>query len=302
MSGAAAPRGTDEIRLDGRVAIVTGAARGLGRAMAAALARAGARTVFADLDEAALAAALRELGTGSAGSERSEREAPGSRGEARAIRCDITDRASCEHLVAETIRSFGALQILVNNAGKGPAHVERAPETKSHRFWESDPAVWQQVIATNVNGTFLMSRTAVPHMLAAGWGRIVNVTTSLGTMQRRANSPYGVSKAAIEAETLIWAQDLAGTGVTVNSLIPGGAADTEFVSASARRDLVASGRTFLQPSVMVPPILWLASTLSDSVTGARFVGRLWDASLPPDAAAKQAREPPVLREVAPGER
>ena len=287
MSGAAAPRTTDEIRLDGRVAIVTGAARGLGRALATALARAGARTVLADLDADALTAAAAALA---------------GEGAVRGIACDIADRASCERLVGETVAAVGAVHILVNNAGKGPAHVERAPETRSHLFWESDPLVWQQVIATNVNGTFLMARTAVPHMLAAGWGRIVNVTTSLGTMQRRANSPYGVSKTAIEAETLIWAQDLAGTGVTVNSLIPGGAADTEFVSDSSRRELLAAGRRFLAPAVMAAPILWLASTLSDGITGARFVGRLWDADRPPSEAAKAAREPPVLREVAPGER
>ena len=76
-------------------------------------------------------------------------------------------------------------------------------------------------------------------MLRAGWGRIVNVTTSLPTMQRKQNSPYGVSKVAIEAETLIWAQDLAGTGVTVNSLIPGGAADTDFVHMASRKELAA---------------------------------------------------------------
>jgi 3-oxoacyl-[acyl-carrier protein] reductase len=139
-----------------------------------------------------------------------------------------------------------------------------------------------------------MARAAVPLMLAAGWGRIVNITTSLSTMQRRENSPYGVSKAAIEAETLIWAQDLADSGVTVNSLIPGGAADTTFVPDVSRKQLAAMGRPLLPPSVMVPPILWLASRLSDGVTGARFVGKMWDDSRPPSEAANKAREAPVL--------
>ena len=208
--------------------------------------------------------------------------------------CDITSRTDCERVVAETLEKFGALHVLVNNAAMGQVHLERSPQTKSLKFWESDPDIWQRVIVTNVNGTFLMARTAVPHMLKASFGRIVNITTSLPTMQRRNNSPYGVTKAAIEAETLIWAQELAGTGVTVNSLIPGGAADTSFVHASSRKELAAMGRTLLPPSVMVPPILWLASRLSDGITGARFVGKQWDDALPPNDAARTAREAPVL--------
>ena len=268
-----------EIRLDGTVAIVTGAARGLGEAMAVGLLRAGADVVFADVDGDALA-------TVAANAAKLPRC-----GRAVATRCDITSRDDCERVVTETIQRFGALHVLVNNAAMGQVHLERSPETKSLKFWESDPEIWQRVIVTNVNGTFLMARTAVPHMLAAGFGRIVNITTSLATMQRRNNSPYGVTKAAIEAETL---QELAGTGVTVNSLIPGGAADTDFVHEASRKELAAMGRTLLSPSVMVPPILWLASRQSDGVTGARFVGKLWDDALPPVEAAAKAREPSVL--------
>jgi 3-oxoacyl-[acyl-carrier protein] reductase len=274
--------GTADIRLDGTVAIVTGAARGLGQAMATALVRAGANVVFADVDDAALSVATRAI----AGQPRF--------GAALGVHCDITERADCERLVGVTLDKFGALHVLVNNAAKGQAHLERSPHTTSLRFWESDPEIWQQVIVTNVNGTFLMARTAVPHMLNGGFGRIVNVTTSLATMQRRNNSPYGVTKAAIEAETLIWAQELKDTGVTVNSLIPGGAADTDFVHEASRKELAAMGRALLPPSVMAPPILWLASRMSDGITGARFVGKLWDDTLPPSEAALKAREPSVL--------
>lgn len=271
-----------DIRLDGTVAIVTGAARGLGQAMAVGLCRAGAHVVFADIDVAALTAATGAL----AGQP--------DCGTALGIRCDITSRADCERVMAQTVEKFGALHVLVNNAGKGQVHLERSRQTKSLKFWESDPEIWQDVIVTNVNGTFLMARSAVPHMLKGGFGRIVNVTTSLATMQRRNNSPYGVTKAAIEAETLIWAQELKDTGVTVNSLIPGGAADTDFVHEASRKELAAMGRTLLPPSVMVPPILWLASRQSDGVTGARFVGKLWDDKLAPSDAAAKAREPSVL--------
>jgi 3-oxoacyl-[acyl-carrier protein] reductase len=265
------------IRLNGKVAVVTGAARGLGKAMADGLARTGASVVFADVDGAALADATR-----------------GVTGNVTAVACDITVKADCERLVAATLKRFGALHVLVNNAGKGPLALEQSPQTKSLKFWEADPEVWQQIVVTNINGTFLMARSAAPHMVGAGWGRIVNITTSLPTMQRRHNSPYGVTKAAIEAETLIWAKDLEGTGVTVNSLIPGGAADTDFVHMASRRELAAMGRKLLPPSVMVAPIVWLASALSDGVTGARFVGKLWDENLPPNEAAAQAREASVL--------
>jgi NAD(P)-dependent dehydrogenase (short-subunit alcohol dehydrogenase family) len=251
--------------------------------MAQALVRAGCQVVFADIDLAAAGAAVAEV-------------AYGPRcGGAIAMSCDIRSSADCERTVRETLRLFGGLQILVNNAGRGPTHVETAPLTKSLKFWEADETAWTDVITTNVLGTFYMTRHAAPVMIGAGWGRIVNVTTSLSTMQRRQNSPYGVSKTAIEAETLIWAQDLEGTGVTLNSLIPGGAADTNFVSAQGRKAAELHGRILLQPDVMVAPILWLASSLSDGCTGQRYVGKLWPPEMDVSDAAAQALEPPVLR-------
>jgi len=272
-----------DIRLDGRVALVTGAAAGLGRAMAQALVRAGANVVFADINAGA---------TGGAVAEVAFREGCGK---AMGMPCDITRKDDCERTVAETLRLFGGLHILVNNAGKGPAHLEAAPGTKSLRFWESDADVWRQIIETNVVGTYFMARGAAPALIASGWGRIVNVTTSLSTMQRRENSPYGVSKTAIEAETLIWAQDLAGTGVTVNSLIPGGAVNTDFVSDLGKQQARATGRPLLEPEVMIAPMLWLASTLSDGITGKRYVGKDWNPQAPIEEALRSALEPSVLR-------
>jgi len=123
-----------------------------------------------------------------------------------------------------------------------------------------------------------MAKAAVPHMLDQRWGRIINISMNHETMRRTGFSPYGPSKAALESETAIWAQDLAGTGVTVNALLPGGATRTgmvpETVSGAVRRSL-------LDPAIVVPPLRWLASEASDGVTGARFVARAWDSSLPP---------------------
>ena len=271
------------IRLDGTVALVTGGARGLGFAMAASLATAGARVMLVDRDAAALAHAEAEI-AGSVGADRTASQV-----------CDINLAGDCEQAVAAAIARFGGLGVLVNNAGRGPTIVEQSPRTRSMAFWEADPERWAEVIATNVIGTFHMSRAAAPAMIAAEWGRIVNITTSLVTMKRKAGSPYGVSKVAIEAETLIWADDLAGTGVTVNSLIPGGAADTDFVSAKTRAAAKAGTAELLSPQVMAAPVCWLASRESDGVTGARFVGKLWDEKLPSAVAAQNAREAPVLR-------
>ena len=266
-----------DIRLDGRVAIVTGAGSGLGRAMSRALCAAGAKVAFLDVAAA------------SAKTVADAAEANG--GAALAVQCDITREADCARAVAETVAAFGALHILVNCAARGNIHVQASPKTKSLKFWEADAAIWQQVITTNVNGSFLMSHAAAPHLIAAGWGRIVNITTSLATMQRRENSPYAISKVAMEGATLVWAKDLTGTGVTCNSLIPGGAVDTPFLQHDSRAEI---GDRVLQPEVVVAPMLWLASDLSDGVTGARFVGKHWDGSLPPNEAAAKAREAPVI--------
>ena len=269
-------------RLDGRVALVTGAANGLGRAMARALTEAGASVLFVDAEATAFPQATSGL------------DAPGC-GRIATLGCDVTQRKACEEAVATARRLFGALHILVNNAGKGPTHVESSPATRSMRFWETDPDRWRDVIETNVIGSYLMARAAAPLLIESGSGRVVNVTTSLSTMQRRMNSPYGVSKAAIETETLIFAKDLEGSGATCNSLIPGGAADTGFVSPATREAMAREGRELLSPDVMRAPIIWLASRLSDGVTGRRYVGKLWDPNLPPDQAAARALEPPVLR-------
>ena len=245
--------------LAGRVAIVTGAGRGLGRAMTLGLARAGAAVV---------ATAARERGE----VERVAAEAAkgGAPDGVVPVLADVTKEADCARVVATTIERFGRLDILVNNAGRGMKYVNDNFMTEPTRFWEAAPDTWRLVIDTNVVGPFLMARAAVPPMLAAGWGRIVNVSMNAETMRRRGFSPYGPSKAALESETIIWAQDLGDTGVTVNALLPGGATLTGMIPASFPDHLRA---TLLDPAIMVPPLLYLASNKSDGVTGRRFVGQ-----------------------------
>jgi NAD(P)-dependent dehydrogenase (short-subunit alcohol dehydrogenase family) len=195
-------------QIPSHVAIVTGGGRGLGRAMVLGLAQAGIHVV---------ATAARERTEIEAVAE----EVRQSCGESRILPlvADVTQEDDCAEVVDAAVKRFGRLDILVNNAGRGMKYVSDEFLTEPTRFWEVAPETWRLVIDTNVNGPFMMARHAVPVMLKAGWGRIVNVSVSQGTMRRRGFSPYGPSKAALESETIIWAQDLEGTGVTVNALL-----------------------------------------------------------------------------------
>ena len=258
--------------LSGKTAIVTGGGRGLGRAMALGLLRAGANVVIT------AARTRQEIETVA-----NEGVKMLDAGALRKLAADVTSEEDCQFVVSETVREFGSVHILVNNAGRGMRFVSEKFFDAPTKFWQTDPAVWRTIINTNVNGPFLMAREVVPQMLKQGWGRIINISMNHETMRRAGFSPYGPSKAALESETTIWAQDLAGTGVTVNSLLPGGATDTGMVP----RDV--SPRRLLDPNIMVAPLLWLASESANGVTGARFVANLWDCSLPPDQAAEKAR-------------
>jgi NAD(P)-dependent dehydrogenase (short-subunit alcohol dehydrogenase family) len=264
--------------LEGRVALVTGGGRGLGRVMALALAAAGARvaiTAAERTDELAAVVA----------------EAPAGR--LLALTADVTDPGACAAAVARTLDAFGRLDLLVNNAGRGMRLVSETFTTVPTRFWETPAATWRRIVEVNVNGPFLMAQAAMPAFLAQGRGRIVNISTSDVTMVRRGYAPYGPSKAALEAMSRIWAQDLAGTGVTCNVLLPGGATDTELLPGGPGRR-GADGQ-LLDPAIMGPPIVWLAGPAAEGRTGERYIARLWDPRLPPDEAAARARSAPVER-------
>ena len=143
------------------------------------------------------------------------------------------------------------------------------------------------VIDTNVNGPFFLARAVTPGMISHGWGRIINISMNHETMRRRGFSPYGPSKAALESETIVWSQDLQGTGVTVNALLPGGASLTGMIPDGVAEEVRS---TLLSPAIMVPPLLWLASTDSDDFTGRRLVAKRWRADLSGREAAEAASD------------
>src|SRR5216683_1574402 len=265
--------------LAGKTAIVTGGGRGLGRAMALGLARAGANVVItAARGRHEIEAVADEAKTSQAGLVRG--------GIVRGLTADVTSEGDGLRVVSEAVREFGSIHILVNNAGRGMRFVSENFLDTPTKFWQTDPAVWRMIVDTNVTGPFLMARAVAPHMLKQRWGRIINISMNYETMRRAGFAPYGPSKAALESETIIWAQDLAGTGVTVNSLLPGGATDTGMVPAGIAPHL---RQRLLHPDIMIPPLLWLVSEEASGVTGSRFVANLWDATLPPRQAAEKSR-------------
>jgi NAD(P)-dependent dehydrogenase (short-subunit alcohol dehydrogenase family) len=255
--------------------IVTGAARGMGRAMTLGLAKAGVRVAAADLpsSRAEMAEVLEAAG------EARDRILP--------VDCDVSQWQDCTQAVKAAIDRFGAVHGLVNNAGVGMQGFGHVMVGGRKKFYEHDVAAWRGAIDVNFNGPFMMAKAIAPTLVAQGWGRIVNIVTSHFTMVMDGFSPYGPTKAALEAATVIWAKDLADTGVTVNALLPGGAGNTRMIPLSE----ITDRSTLVQPEVMMAPIVWLMSKQSDGVTGRRFIGKEWDAALDPRAAAEKAGAP-----------
>jgi NAD(P)-dependent dehydrogenase (short-subunit alcohol dehydrogenase family) len=266
--------------LDGKVAIVTGAGRGIGRAMTLGLLDAGACVSAAEID----AEPLEEL------QDTAEKRGAGDR--IINIAADITWDDSGPKILRATVERFGRLDILINNAGISTG-VIRGESQPAGKLWETTPEEFRRVIEVNVAGAFLMTRAVLPALLARRWGRIINVTTSLDTMWRNLMQPYGASKAANEALLTALAQELDGTGVTANVLVPGGAVDTRI----APRSLAPDRSKLIPAEVMIAPLLWLCSNASDGVTGQRFIGARWDAKLPPAEAAKQAGAPTAWQQL-----
>ena len=268
--------------MEQRNAIVTGGLRGLGRAMALGLARDGCRVLAVGHIETDVAAIERELD----GTPLADRVYP--------LVADLRRPQECNRVVAAAEARFGGVGILVNNAGLTFTYIDPARYRRPtmQKFWEVGDEIVDNVVATNYLAADRLARRAASGMVARGWGRIVNVTTKLDTMNRAGTHPYGASKAALEMATEVWAKETEGTGLTVNVVNPGAGANTPGMAAEMR-EMSRDGRAarLVEPDEMAPPLLYVVSREADPVNGWRFDANLWDTSLPPAEAARRAGRP-----------
>jgi 3-oxoacyl-[acyl-carrier protein] reductase len=260
-----------EIDLSGRVALVTGASRGLGRADALTLARAGADVVIADLlveselsEETdvygPLATVARQQGLVGAESAAEEIRALGGR--ALAVRCDVTNRDQVDAAVARAVEAFGSVDILVNNAG-----------TLDHvgQFHDQQPALWERDMRVNLTGAFNCAQAVWPHMKERRWGRIVNMASVAGTLGGFGQASYSTTKAGLLGLTKTLAMEGGRHGITANAIVPGIIGTEAFQMADPTMNERIANRTVFKrpgdPQDIANAIAFLCSDLASYITG-----------------------------------
>lgn len=246
-------------RLVDRVAVVTGSGHGIGKAYARRLAQEGASVVIAELDGAAAEASAAALA------------AEGLR--ALAVRTDIADAGSLANMVGRTVKEFGALDILVNNAA-----IFTTVKMSRLTFDQIDPLEWERMMKVNLTGTWLACRAAVPIMRQHGYGKIVNISSATALRGRPTGIHYVTSKAGILGFTKVLAWELAKDGITVNALAPGSTlseaeadADPGMVELTKRASLARAIPRVQTSLDLVGAVAFLASPDSDFMTGETLV-------------------------------
>ena len=254
----------DLFRLDGRVALVTGGNRGLGRAIAEGLAEAGASVAITSRDVGRAEAAATEIAHG-LGQEASS--CPTGRPKCLGLALDVRDGEQVTAVVARVIADLGGIHILVNNAG---LNIRES-------IWEVKDESWEEVIDTNLAGAMRCSRAVAGHMKAQGWGRIIHIGSMLSMVAIAQRSSYASSKAGILGLTRAMALDLAPHGVTVNALCPGAFKteinrpilnDPDYLKGFLQQ--IPMGRMG-EPAELKGAALFLASEASRYMTGAALL-------------------------------
>jgi 3-oxoacyl-[acyl-carrier protein] reductase len=261
-----------EIDLSGRVALVTGGSRGLGRADALVLARAGADVVVADIqvesettdEEAARYGALAQAARsqGIVYTERTVGEIRALGRRALAVKCDVTDRGQVDATVARTVEELGSLDILVNNAG-----------TLDHlgQIGDQSPDLWERDLRVNLTGAFNCAQAVWPHMRERGWGRIVNMASVAGTLGGFGQASYATTKAGLIGLTRTLALEGARHGITANAIVPGIIGTEAFRFGNPEMNERMIRRTALrrpgEPEDVAHAIVFLCSDLAAYVTG-----------------------------------
>ena len=243
----------NQIDLKNRHAIVTGGARGIGYAVAERLLASGAHVALWDMDASKLASSVAALQVAH----------PGQQVSGQAL--DISDDASVQGEANALAAHWGRIDILVNNAGITGGNG---------LTWELEPAVWRQVIEVNLIAPYLTCRAVVPHMLAGGWGRIVNIASVAGKEGNPNASHYSASKAGLIGLTKSLGKELAQKNVLVNAITPG-AAKTDIFDQMTQQQIdymlckMPMGR-FLQVQEVAAMVAWLASEDCSFTTGGVF--------------------------------
>jgi 3-oxoacyl-[acyl-carrier protein] reductase len=264
-----------------RVVIITGGGRGFGWYIAEELLKAGAKVVATGSRKPEELADVQNKADDIAGP-----------GRFVTLKADVVSYADCEATVALAIKTFGHVDVLINNAGRGSSEYRAGLAGKTGpRFWDMPVEAWKTIIDTNVTGVFHMTRAAVPHMLSRKFGKVFSISTSLTTMSAAGLSPYGTSKAALEMSHVVWAKELAGSGVDVNILLPGGASDTPFISQDMVAGAVGTRKNLLPGDVIVPPAVWLTSDATNGLNGRRIIAKFWDKALSPEKAFEACLQP-----------
>src|SRR5579862_6349298 len=260
-----------EIDLSGRVALVTGGSRGLGRADALALAAAGADIAIADLlVESELTEETDRYGVlatvarreGMVHTEETVEEIRAMGRAAIALRCDVTEREQVDHAVARTIDELGSVDILVNNAGT----LDHAAQ-----FQNQSPELWERDLRVNLTGAFNCAQSVWPHLRAREWGRIINMSSVAGTLGGFGQASYSTTKAGLLGLTKTLALEGGRHGITCNAIVPGVIGTEAFNMANPAMNERIVKRTVLgrpgEPQDIANAIAFLCSDLASYITG-----------------------------------